>query len=698
MKKLILTLLLVLTFLCLFASPVNAQFAGGYRSRHSGPLEAQDIKYENALVVQPDKYKVGNGTLQGAYDWLKSSARDGQMGALSAANRRTLFVTSGYYEMLQVTLDTDYVNIMGVGNPTIRFTNSADPRFVITADETEISGVRLEGQSGAYDITYATNTGADQFSTSGRPVYRMPRKQILLEERLDAVAGWTAVAGAIAVDSERFLCSQTNECVKLTPNNSGVLPQLYKVYGTPMDFRNMSWGLSYYVHSADAENIQRIKVQFWDAANNYREFIIFARSLQGHVAGTQYWHDFTSTMSDGYYADSGAVDLSGIDTVVIYTQLISAIGTAEVVSYNNFRVWDGRLKTPLYSVNFDDGWANQREAAAYCASKGVPVTIYVCGLYVQAGTNVFNGATGLNLAKVKEMQRAGHLIANHAFAHTSWQTWRLDGNERQLLDDMIRNYWWMVENGFGLGARMFASPGGGLPPDYDTKILGRYCDQFRYAEGSGNADFYGSEVAIWDEFSEIKCAYNSEQTGLQPSIDALVGTAAKFYLDGDRNILINLFHQIDGTAASPSLVEFKAHIDIVAAHQAAGRLRCVTMTELMQEMEYAYDNPSDVPIVIADGGTASTKRTNHTYICSGAATVNLHSATLGQKVTVVRNSAAEAKDVTIDPLDADNIDGDTAGDSITNTTDAIASIELACFVAGTWTTTRVHPAAAWAAD
>ena len=133
MKKTLLTLLLVLTFLCTFASPVDAQFAGGYRGRYSGPIEAQDIKYENALVVQPGKYKVGNGTLQGAYDWLASSARDGQMGVLAAINKRTLILTSGTYTD-SLNSDTDWVDVVELTPGTI--TLSGD--ITISANHAEI--------------------------------------------------------------------------------------------------------------------------------------------------------------------------------------------------------------------------------------------------------------------------------------------------------------------------------------------------------------------------------------------------------------------------------------------------------------------------------------------------------------------------------------------------------------------------------
>ena len=110
-KLLVILLIAIIGFSCV---TTNAQFAGGYRGRYSGPLEAQDIKYENALVVQPDKYKVA-ATLQGAYDWLKSSARDGEMGVLAYDNPRTLIFLPGKYVLLAaLACDTSFVNLTGM--------------------------------------------------------------------------------------------------------------------------------------------------------------------------------------------------------------------------------------------------------------------------------------------------------------------------------------------------------------------------------------------------------------------------------------------------------------------------------------------------------------------------------------------------------------------------------------------------------
>ena len=70
--------------------------------------------YGNAVLITP------SDDLQVKYDWLKSSDRDAEMGALSSTNRRTLILTPGTYTLSAIlTLDIDYVDLTGLGSAII---------------------------------------------------------------------------------------------------------------------------------------------------------------------------------------------------------------------------------------------------------------------------------------------------------------------------------------------------------------------------------------------------------------------------------------------------------------------------------------------------------------------------------------------------------------------------------------------------
>jgi len=72
-------------------------------------VQANSVEHKNAKVIQP------GDDLIAAYDWLKSSDRDGQMGALSATNPRYLILTPGYYAIPeQWVIDTSYLYVQAL--------------------------------------------------------------------------------------------------------------------------------------------------------------------------------------------------------------------------------------------------------------------------------------------------------------------------------------------------------------------------------------------------------------------------------------------------------------------------------------------------------------------------------------------------------------------------------------------------------
>jgi hypothetical protein len=102
MKRFITLSLIFLTSTCL----ANVFTNGASSIYKSSDLQA------NAKIVNP------GDDIQECYDWLKSSDRDGQMGALSVNNRRTILLFPGKHEIAsEFVLDTDYVDIVAI-NPS----------------------------------------------------------------------------------------------------------------------------------------------------------------------------------------------------------------------------------------------------------------------------------------------------------------------------------------------------------------------------------------------------------------------------------------------------------------------------------------------------------------------------------------------------------------------------------------------------
>ena len=75
-----------------------------------GATAISGVKLKNALFVEP------GDNLQAKYDWLKSSDRDGAMGALSATSRRTLVLSQVVYSLSSTfVLNVDYVYFVSFG-------------------------------------------------------------------------------------------------------------------------------------------------------------------------------------------------------------------------------------------------------------------------------------------------------------------------------------------------------------------------------------------------------------------------------------------------------------------------------------------------------------------------------------------------------------------------------------------------------
>jgi hypothetical protein len=78
------------------------------------PTRAGDIDYTNSIVVEADKdgNVIGWSSLQAAYDWLASSDRDGEMGALSSTNKRYLIGMAANYNGAILDESTDNVEFV----------------------------------------------------------------------------------------------------------------------------------------------------------------------------------------------------------------------------------------------------------------------------------------------------------------------------------------------------------------------------------------------------------------------------------------------------------------------------------------------------------------------------------------------------------------------------------------------------------
>lgn len=507
-------------------------------------------------------------SLQAAYDWLKSPNRDQTTGPASKLNRRAVLLMPGLYDD-NLTIDANFVDIVAVDPASTHYTGT------------------ITVSPGVYDYRIVDYRSADFASnSSSRPAkIVIPHSRVVYEELFDGTSSFKTTNCSIANDPVNYMVGNTAPVAsKATCVNSGYTsffcPQ--DVFTPAKNWAHMSWGIRFYIAPQDLPNIAFIQVSFSTDASfaNSRKFTAWNANGLCAKGG---WNDYTGTIQSGVYTDTGVFDQTCVCNYAIYIGKKSA-DSQPSVTFDYLRVWDGRLKTPLYCLTFDDNHINQNQAVAYANAKGIPATIYAIGGWTQIGVDVA-GAPGLTIADLQRMKRAGNLIANHSFNHTGWGSWNVNYASKLITykTELIRNIEWMLQNGFGDGARIFASPGGGFGTNYDIEFAGYY-DQIRVVYGMAGSGVH--LTSLWDYNSELKVATQDNAANAALGLVKLIGTAANSYTDGDGAVLITVFHQIDGLNGRISMTDYKAHIDAVAAFRDAGLLKCVTINRLLDEMEY----------------------------------------------------------------------------------------------------------------
>ena len=128
------------------------------------PITKTGINLKNAVLVNP------GDDVTAKYNWLKSSNRDTQMGALSATNRRTLILTPGKYTLSAVlVLDTDYVDVVGISiDPEATVVELAGGDSVVeqTADTINFCGFKIYNSgNSAGDHAFEVNASDNSLST-----------------------------------------------------------------------------------------------------------------------------------------------------------------------------------------------------------------------------------------------------------------------------------------------------------------------------------------------------------------------------------------------------------------------------------------------------------------------------------------------------------------------------------------------------
>lgn len=221
---------------------------------------------------------------------------------------------------------------------------------------------------------------------------------------------------------------------------------------------------------------------------------------------------------------------------------------------------------PRYAFTFDDGGANLYAFAAYLTAKGLIGTFYIIPSLV--GTSNY-----LTLDQLKNMQKAGHLIANHGWSHKYFVSDSL--TDAAYAMEITKATEWLCANGFSEGSRIYALPGGSLQWPYAAygSFFGRYFDHLRL---TGLHTYYrdiGSGISTWPSAGTVYC---EQFDGLPDPNAALIKAVSR--AGGGYGL-----GMISGWHGTSTFADYKGHVDAVAAAVAAGTIKVVTMNSFLVE-------------------------------------------------------------------------------------------------------------------
>lgn len=313
----------------------------------------------------------------------------------------------------------------------------------------------------------------------------------------------------------------------------------------------------FYVHAGSGDsdartNLTRIQLELFDSTDTQRgKFSIWENgSTYSHV-GWNYWHAAVARAST-------LTNINDIKRVRVYLVMPST-GKTPAVSIDAIEFY-GPQSAKKYLFTFDDGLDEHLECARYLRAKGMVGTFYV---YPNA-----IGQTGfLTLAQLREIQRMGHLVANHTYTHAylTSQATPFTPDEAAAVAEVTRCAEWLADNGFGAGARMLCPPYGRWHPDYDHQILGRHVDAIRLVGDGG-----GTDHSVHALLEPHKLHISAEDNATNA---ATVLTQLQSY----GGYCCTLWHTLTGA----DMTNWKTHVDAVKTLYDAGTIDVVTPADLL---------------------------------------------------------------------------------------------------------------------
>jgi len=237
---------------------------------------------------------------------------------------------------------------------------------------------------------------------------------------------------------------------------------------------------------------------------------------------------------------------------------VVATDTAPTIEILELRVEDVPLKAVIIWT-FDNIYSAQKDACDYLKSKGMYANLFFCHTSV--------GGTGrLTQTQLDALYADGHVFCCYPWVLAKyWQNMTLAEKQYAIKDQRD----WMITQGYTRGLKAFSTPGGSWREEDDLQIIGKYMETCAVVDNeSGTIQCNG--------FSNLKKIARtvSDANPNGPFADKLT-----IAIDGKG--LMNVFHHLDGSSDTTTLVDLESNIDSAAAAVTAGTLECLTIDQLL---------------------------------------------------------------------------------------------------------------------
>jgi len=363
---------------------------------------------------------------------------------------------------------------------------------------------------------------------------------------------WTSYLTTRENDPTYHLCSEPKaRSVKITmASPAGTEGWIDYLYSAPQNFLDPQGKAPFvlarfYIHPGSGDSayttISSMVLYFGNSA--------FTSHFRSEIAKTAYlrtgWNSVLYAPQS--WTPTGTPLWSAIQKIRLRI-ITTAVNKTPSITLDEIRLVP-RPRKPSLFFTMDDGNDDQLTVANYLSSKGLVGTFYVI-------PSTIGTANRLTLANLITMKGQGHLIANHSYAHWTWN----EHTDAEMIADIEAAKTWLIANGFANGSRIWAMPGGPayFPSNGKTLLIGTILDSIRLTSWMPDVINKGS-MPYRPDF--IATDYYDSVTNADISLTAALA-------DNSRCTL--LFHR--STGAGYTWPQLQTFIDRIATEKNAGNL------------------------------------------------------------------------------------------------------------------------------